>query len=109
MVANIRKFRFLLNALSLNEFCCCFFSMSFDIEEGRWLFYDSTYKNIEQLLRGILHRASKSKEDKERTLAKLFDLLETFANRSIGKRFAIHEVCNSRQEIIKAILDRTNT
>jgi len=55
-----------------------------------------------------LNRASRSKEDKEQTLLKLFELLEGFAGRSIGKRFVLDEVCEAKQEIIKAIVDRAD-
>jgi hypothetical protein len=55
-----------------------------------------------------LNRASKSKEDKEQILLKLFELLEGFTGRSIGKRFRLDEVCKAKQEIIKAIVDRAD-
>jgi hypothetical protein len=79
--------------------------MFFETEGARWLFYDATYRNIAQLLRGILNRASKSKKDKEQILIKLFELLEAFAYRAIGKRFGLDEVCKLKQELIKMIVN----
>jgi hypothetical protein len=53
-----------------------------------------------------LTRASRSKKDKEQTLSKLFEVLEPFAKRPIGKRFDLNEVYDSKQEIIKTIMQR---
>ncbi|MCW4004579.1 MAG: hypothetical protein NWE95_11780 [Candidatus Bathyarchaeota archaeon] len=77
---------------------------AFETEGARWLFYEATYQQIERLLRGILERSSKSKEDKSQTLNKLFDLLDAFAGTAIGKRFGLDGVSRSRHEIIKAIV-----
>jgi hypothetical protein len=88
-------------AIALTSYC--------ETEVVRWLFYEATYENIEQLLRSILNRASRNKENKEETLVKLFEMLEPFAGRSIGKRFGLDVVYSSKQEIIKAAIERTST
>ena len=75
----------------------------------RWFFYEATYENMEQLFRSIVNRASENKESKENTLVKLFEMLEAFAGRSIGKRFGLDVVYSSKQEIIKAAIDRSST
>jgi hypothetical protein len=80
-----------------------------ETEVVRWLFYEATCENVEQLLRSIVNRASRNKEDKEKTLVKLFEMLEPFAGRSIGKRFGLDAVCNSKQELIKATIGRDPT
>jgi DNA-binding transcriptional ArsR family regulator len=77
---------------------------AFQQEGARWLFYEANYQNIEQILQHVLKRASRSYKDKEQTLSKLFEILEPFAKRSIGKRFALDEVCNSKNTIINAII-----
>jgi DNA-binding transcriptional ArsR family regulator len=76
----------------------------FETEGARWMFYEATYQNIEQLLRYILERASRSKKDKEQALTQLFELLSPYSTRSIGKRFGLDEVYASKQIIIKKIL-----
>lgn len=88
-----------LNALAIALTC-------FDMDGARWMFYDATYRNIEQILRYVLDRASKGKNEKEQTLEKLFELLKSYAERPIGKRFGLDDVCNSRQEIIRIISKR---
>ena len=75
----------------------------------RWLFYEATYENMEQVLRSIVNRASRSKEDKEETLVKLFEMLKPLASRSIGKRFGLEGVYSSEQDIINAAIEKTIT
>jgi DNA-binding transcriptional ArsR family regulator len=79
---------------------------NFETEGARWLFYEATYENVEQLFRYILNRASKSMEDRRQTLTMLFELLKSFSDRSVGKRFELDKVYNSREEITEAILKR---
>jgi len=88
-------------AIALVGFC--------ETEVVRSLFYEATYKNIEQLLRNIVNRASRNKENKEETLGKLFEMLKTFAGRPIGKRFDLDAFYRLRQEIIKGAIERTST
>jgi hypothetical protein len=88
-------------AIALVGFC--------ETEVVRSLFYEATYKNIEQLLRNIVNRASRNKENKEETLGKLFEMLETFAGRSIGKRFGLNAFYSSKQDIIKAAIEKKST
>jgi len=78
-------------------------------ETVRALFYEATYENIEQIFRSIVNRASRKKEDKEETLAKLFEMLEPFAARPIGKRFGFDAVCSAKQEIIRIAVETTST
>jgi len=42
-------------------------------------------------------------------LGKLFEMLETFAGRPIGKRFGLDAFYRSKQDIIKAAIDRSST
>ena len=56
-----------------------------------------------------MNRASRNKEDKEETLVELFDMLEVFAGKAIGKRFGFDVVYSSKQEIIKRAMERTST
>jgi DNA-binding transcriptional ArsR family regulator len=88
-------------AIALVGFC--------ETEVVRWLFYEATYENIEQLFRNIVNRASRNKENKEETLGKLFEMLETFAGRSIGKRFGLNAFYSSKQDIIKAAIEKKST
>jgi DNA-binding HxlR family transcriptional regulator len=78
---------------------------AFQQEGARWLFYEANYQNIEQILQHILERASRSKIDKEQTLSRLFEILEPYSERAIGKRFALDDVYNSKQAVIKAIVN----
>ena len=77
--------------------------LAFDREGARWIFYESAYGDIEFLLRKIIEKASESKENKEEILLKLFEILEGFAERPLGKRFQLDEVCKAKKEIIKLI------
>lgn len=77
--------------------------MFFNTEEARRIFYDENYHNIEQIYRYILNRASRSKEDQKETLNKLFEFLEPFSNRPIGKRFELNEIYKAKKEIIDNI------
>ena len=67
------------------------------------MFYEENYQNIEQILRYILNRASRSKEDQKQALDKLFELLEPFSQRPIGERFELNEVYKAKEEIIDNI------
>jgi hypothetical protein len=77
----------------------------FDQEGARLIFYEENYKIIERILWNVLNRAGRSKVDKEQTLLKLFELLEPFSKRPIGKRFDLNEVYNSKQGLIDKILE----
>lgn len=79
--------------------------MVFKTEGARWMFYEENYQNIEQILGYILNRASRSKEDKKQTLNKLFEILEPFSNRPIGRRFELHEIYNAKDDIIRNIVE----
>jgi hypothetical protein len=79
---------------------------AFEQEGARWLFYEANYQNIEHILQHIIRRASRSNVDKELTLSKLFEVLEPFSKRSIGTRFALDKVHDSKQAFINAIIDK---
>jgi len=60
---------------------------------------------IELILRFIISRVSRSREDKEQTLLKLIELLKPFGDRSIGKGFGLNEIYTFREKIIKEIME----
>lgn len=72
----------------------------FETEGARRLFYEATYQDIEQMLGCILARASKNREERERTMRKLFELLEPRARRPIGKRFGLDVLYDWKQKMI---------
>jgi DNA-binding transcriptional ArsR family regulator len=76
---------------------------SFELEGARWMFYETNYLNLEQILKLILNRARRSRTDKEQTMLKLFEILEPLAKGQIGKQFGLDEVYNARQELIDKI------
>jgi hypothetical protein len=77
-----------------------------DSEIVRWLLYEATYEDMEHVFRSVVNRASRSRKDMEKTLVKLFEMLEPFASRSIGKRFELDAVYNSKQELIRTAMER---
>lgn len=80
--------------------------MLLEKEGTKNFFYEATYSNIENIFKSILDRASRSKEDKEKTLRKLFELLDVLSTRPIGKHFELDEVSYYKEEIIRTVKER---
>jgi hypothetical protein len=70
------------------------------------VFYEQDYQNLEQIFQYIVTRASRSKKDQEQAMNKLFEILKPFSEKSIGKRFDLHEIYNSKDEIILRVIEK---
>jgi DNA-binding transcriptional ArsR family regulator len=71
-------------------------------EGARWLFFEANYQLFEKILAYIQSRAWKNNAEKERALNKMFEFLEPFAHRPIGKRFGLDDLYDMKQRIIEA-------
>ena len=71
---------------------------NFKLEGAKGIFYDANYDNLQQILTYILKRVNRSTTDKEQTLSKLFELLEPYAERRIGKQFGLDEKSYNRDK-----------
>ena len=81
-----------------------FYLIGFENDFSRWLYNEANNLRVEDLLKHILNRSSRSTEDKKDAFMKLFEMLKPFSNMDIGVITEAEGILKNKEKILELII-----